>query len=52
MTAHQKKGPWHMVSSSIKYQNPWITVREDKVIRGGSVATILKAVEFIDKRTI
>ena len=31
--AHQKKGPWHVVSSKTMYQNPWITVREDKVIR-------------------
>ena len=27
------KRPWQKLSSKIVYQNPWITVREDKVIR-------------------
>lgn len=28
-----QKGPWQTVASDIKYRNPWISVREDKVIR-------------------
>ena len=29
----KKKGPWTVKSTEIKYKNPWIEVREDKVIR-------------------
>jgi ADP-ribose pyrophosphatase len=29
----KKHGPWTILSSEIKYKNPWIEVREDKVIR-------------------
>ena len=32
-TSPQKRGPWQLVSSAIKYKNPWITVREDQVLR-------------------
>ena len=28
-----KKGPWMVTDSKIIYQNPWMKVREDKVIR-------------------
>jgi ADP-ribose pyrophosphatase len=28
-----KKGPWTVKTTEIKYKNPWIEVREDKVIR-------------------
>ncbi|MBX3177704.1 MAG: NUDIX hydrolase [Candidatus Hydrogenedentes bacterium] len=28
-----EKNPWTTLSSEVKYQNPWITVREDQVIR-------------------
>ncbi len=28
-----KKGPWTVTGSKIVYKNPWITVREDQVIR-------------------
>ena len=27
------KGPWRVLGSTIKYKNPWISVREDKVVR-------------------
>ncbi len=30
-----KKGPFEILSSDIVYTNPWMTVREDKVIRPG-----------------
>ncbi|MGI6103225.1 MAG: NUDIX domain-containing protein [Patescibacteria group bacterium] len=26
------RGPWQVLSSEVKYENPWISVREDKVI--------------------
>jgi len=29
----KKNGPWTIKSSSVKYKNPWILVREDRVIR-------------------
>lgn len=29
----EKKGPWTVKSTEVKYKNPWIEVREDKVIR-------------------
>ena len=29
----KKDNPWKTLSSEIKYSNPWISVREDKVIR-------------------
>lgn len=28
-----ERNPWKTLSSAVKYQNPWITVREDQVIR-------------------
>lgn len=28
-----QKGSWHTLSSEVKYENPWISVREDRVIR-------------------
>lgn len=28
-----KRGPWTCLSSEVKYENPWISVREDQVIR-------------------
>ncbi len=29
----KQHGPWKIVSSEVKYKNPWIEVREDKVIQ-------------------
>lgn len=29
----QQRGPWGLVSSRVAYENPWIRVREDQVIR-------------------
>ena len=29
----QKKGPWTTISSELKYLNPWISVREDQILR-------------------
>lgn len=31
--AQQNRGPWKIISSTVKYENPWIKVSEDKVIR-------------------
>ncbi|MCF6287421.1 MAG: NUDIX hydrolase, partial [Candidatus Hydrogenedentes bacterium] len=28
-----ERNPWKTLSSEVKYQNPWISVREDQVIR-------------------
>ncbi len=30
---NKQKGPWQVINTDIKYENPWISVREDKVIR-------------------
>ncbi|MFA6437400.1 MAG: NUDIX hydrolase [Candidatus Paceibacterota bacterium] len=30
---NKKHGPWTIKTSQIKYKNPWITVREDKVVQ-------------------
>jgi 8-oxo-dGTP pyrophosphatase MutT (NUDIX family) len=32
---NEKKGPYEVISSRSAYRNPWISVREDKVIRPG-----------------
>lgn len=39
-------GPWIQSSTEIKYQNPWIRVREDQVIRPDGQAGIYGVVEF------
>ena len=33
MTPDETKNPWLTVSSQLVYDNPWITVREDQVVR-------------------
>jgi 8-oxo-dGTP pyrophosphatase MutT (NUDIX family) len=33
MTARARRGPWKCLESRVVYANPWITVREDRVIR-------------------
>lgn len=32
-TAGEKRGPWTIKSSQVKYQNDWMLVREDEVLR-------------------
>lgn len=43
----QKNGPWQIKSSEIKYQNPWIIVREDKVVRPDGKDGIFGVVEMV-----
>ena len=40
-----EKNPWKKVSSKIVYQNPWIRVREDEVIRPDGLPGIYSVVE-------
>lgn len=39
-----KKGPWTITDSKIVYKNPWINVREDKVVRPDGQAGIFGVV--------
>lgn len=41
-----KKGPWEIVDTRIVYQNPWIKLREDKVIRPDGRSGIFGVVEM------
>ncbi|MDQ4078819.1 MAG: NUDIX hydrolase [Chloroflexota bacterium] len=41
-----KKGPWTVIDSRTVYENPWITVREDKVIRPDNREGIFGVVEM------
>lgn len=46
MKKNIKKGPWTVIDSKIVYQNPWIKVREDKVIRPDGNEGIVGVVEM------
>lgn len=41
------KGPFEVVSTRHIYTNPWITVREDKVVRPGGTQSIFGVVEMM-----
>lgn len=41
-----KKGPWIVTDSKIVYKNPWISVREDKVIRPDNKDGVFSVVEM------
>jgi hypothetical protein len=41
----KRKGPWVVKDTKIVYQNPWIKVREDKVIRPDKKPGIFGVVE-------
>jgi ADP-ribose pyrophosphatase len=43
----KRKGPWIVTNSRIVYQNPWIRVREDKVIRPDKKPGVFGVVEQI-----
>jgi len=43
----RKVGPYTVLSSEIKYKNPWISVREDSVIRPGGAMGIFGIVEMV-----
>ena len=40
-------GPWKIKDSQLKYKNPWISVREDQVIRPDGKDGILGVVEMV-----
>ena len=40
-------GPWKIKKSVVKYKNPWIKVREDKVIRPDGKSGIFGVVEMV-----
>lgn len=40
-------GPWKIKTSVVKYKNPWIKVREDKVIRPDGKSGIFGVVEMV-----
>lgn len=40
-----EQNPWKMVSTEVKYKNPWISVREDQVIRPDGKPGIYGVVE-------
>ncbi len=42
---NNKKGPWTITDTKVVYQNPWIKVREDKVIRPDGKDGIFGVVE-------
>ena len=44
--AHQAMNPWQTLSSRIVYRNPWLTVREDQVIRPDGEKGIYSVVEM------
>ncbi len=41
-----KKGPYDVLSSEVKYKNPWMEVREDKVIRPDGKEGIFGTVDY------
>src|SRR5688500_18030787 len=43
----RRVGPYTVLSSEVQYQNPWIRVREDKVIRPGGSAGLFGVVEMV-----
>ncbi len=42
----KKRGPFTIVSSEIKYKNPWITVTEDQVVRPDGTEGIFGTVDY------
>ena len=46
MNTPQRRGPWQVVSTREVYQNPWIRVREDQVIRPDGHPGIYGVIEF------
>ncbi len=41
-----KHGPYDLISSEIKYKNPWITVHEDKILRPNGKEGMYGIVEY------
>ena len=46
------RGPFRRLSSRVVYQNPWITVREDKVVRPGGEEGVFGTVEKLPGASI
>ena len=42
----ERKGPWTVTESRFLYQNPWITVREDKVVQPDGEEGVFGVVEM------
>lgn len=48
----KKNGPFEILSTKIVYQNPWIRVREDSVIRPGGSSGIFGIVEMVSGSSV
>ena len=48
-TFDETHNPWRVLSSAVKYQNPWISVREDQVLNPGGGAGIYGVVTMKNK---
>jgi 8-oxo-dGTP pyrophosphatase MutT (NUDIX family) len=46
MTSHDARNPWTTLASRLVYENPWIRVREDRVLRPDGQPGIYGVVEF------
>jgi 8-oxo-dGTP pyrophosphatase MutT (NUDIX family) len=46
MTENPRKSPWKTTSSRIAYENPWIRVREDEVIRPDGTPGLYGVIEI------
>ena len=46
MSETQERGPWRVLGTREVYLNPWIRVREDKVLRPDGEPGIYSVVEF------
>ena len=45
----ETRNPWQTLSSAVKYENPWISVREDQVLNPGGGAGIYGVVTMKNK---
>lgn len=41
-----KKGPYRVLSSKIAYKNPWIKIREDKVMRPDGKKGVFGVIDY------
>lgn len=52
MPKSQKKGPFQLTGSKSVYQNPWISVREDTVVRPDGKKGVFGVVEMVEGSTV
>ena len=45
-------GPFRVQSSQVKYENPWLTVREDAVIRPGGSEGTFGVVTMVERSSV